>query len=99
MLLDLLDDGTAETAWNCKVDALTGAWFEHLDRHEASRLIAQGFAARRMLEHEPFLDEARPPRPQNEPSLAYQTDAFDAEAFDRELAAIRARQRCGRVIS
>ena len=86
MLLDLIADGTAEQAWAFTIASLTGAWFEKLDRHEARHLIAEGVAVRRMLGHLPFLDTAKASR-------EVRIDAMD---FERELAAIQARMRCGR---
>jgi hypothetical protein len=83
-LLEMIEDGTAQAAWDADEDALSGGdRIASIDREQASRLIEAGIAARRVLGRR-ILEEQRP---------QILGDHFDTSAFERGLEARRARVR------
>ncbi len=82
----MIDDGTAALAWGFD-PAEKATSVDDLDRNEASKLLAAGYAVRRVLGVHP-LDDA--PKPDDEPGV------FDASDFEAREQARRHRQRPGR---
>lgn len=81
-LVTMVTDGTGALAWGFD-PADQPLAIDDLDRAEASKLLAAGYAVRRVLGVHP-LDDAEPPR-DDEP--------FDTSAFEAREAARRRRRR------
>jgi hypothetical protein len=81
LLLEMIADGTGQTAWDIDMHAIDGRWIAGVSRAEARQLINQGIAARRVLGIRPFEDM---------PAFLSQ-HKFYKETFAHELATRTAR--------
>lgn len=81
----MIGDGTAALAWGFDAAAQSTS-IDDVDRNEASKLLAAGYAVRRVLGVHPLEDA---PKGDDEPA------AFDASEFETRERARRRRRRRG----